>query len=182
MADPMSLRPPIRWAKDRRKGDRACAWPGRRAIATRRIVTGSRRSELNGCKINALDLAGRGQKPVGQLASAFPGLLVAPRPSKRPILIRDAQPISSIFRCCCFPAVGRPRLVAWLVYPDGAASILAEGRTPAPAPTAPVDSADWIRLPSQIDAYLDNTISAFVRLCSACIGNPPSRCSVATRS
>ena len=48
--------------------------------------------------------------------------------------------------------------MAGLVYPDGAASILAEGRTPAPAPTAPVDSADWIRLPSEIDAYLQDHI------------------------
>jgi alginate O-acetyltransferase complex protein AlgJ len=49
-------------------------------------------------------------------------------------------------------------LVAGLVYPDGAASILMEGRTPAPAPGAPVDSADWFGLPKQIDAYLQDHI------------------------
>jgi len=61
----MSLRRPIRWAKGGRIGCRGCTWPGRRAIATRRIFMGSRRSESNGCKVNAWDLASRGQKPVG---------------------------------------------------------------------------------------------------------------------
>ena len=51
-----------------------------------------------------------------------------------------------------------PPLVAGLVYPDGAASILMEGRTPTPAPRAPVDIADWFALPKQIDAYLQDHI------------------------
>jgi alginate O-acetyltransferase complex protein AlgJ len=49
-------------------------------------------------------------------------------------------------------------LVAGLVHPDGAASILMEGRTPALAPRAPIDRADWFRLPNQIDAYLQDHI------------------------
>jgi alginate O-acetyltransferase complex protein AlgJ len=49
-------------------------------------------------------------------------------------------------------------LVAGLVYPDGAASILMEGRTPAPVPRAPVDSTGWFGLPKQIDAYLQDHI------------------------
>src|SRR6202453_1255973 len=96
----------IRWWSSRRPGYRACAWTGRRAIATCRIFTGSRRSESNGCKINALDLAERGQKPLGQLASAFSGSLLGTQPRRRAILIRDAAPISSLLRGCCLPAVG----------------------------------------------------------------------------
>jgi RNA 2',3'-cyclic 3'-phosphodiesterase len=129
--DPISLRPPIRWANDgpmattasrifsrstrsmalrcmssRRPRRRTCASPGRRAIATCRIFTGSRRSESNGCKINALDLAERGQKRLGQLAGAFSGSFLGPRPRDRATFIRDAAPISSIFRNCRFPALG----------------------------------------------------------------------------
>ena len=61
------------------------------------------------------------------------------------------------FAVAAFLVLAAP-LVAGLVYPDGAASILMEGRTPAPAPRAPVDSADWFRLPNQIDAYLQDHI------------------------
>ena len=61
------------------------------------------------------------------------------------------------FAVAAFLVLATP-LVAGLVYPDGAASILMEGRTPAPAPRAPVDSADWFRLPKQIDAYLQDHI------------------------
>jgi hypothetical protein len=61
------------------------------------------------------------------------------------------------FAVAAFLVLAAP-LVAGLVYPDGAASILMEGRTPAPAPRAPVDSADWFRLPNQIDAYLQDRI------------------------
>ena len=61
------------------------------------------------------------------------------------------------FAVAAFLLLAAP-LVAGLVYPDGAASILMEGRTPAPAPRAPVDSADWFRLPKQIDAYLQDHI------------------------
>ena len=61
------------------------------------------------------------------------------------------------FALAAFLVLAAP-LVAGLVYPDGAASILMEGRTPAPAPTEPLDSADWFRLPKQIDAYLQDHI------------------------
>ena len=61
------------------------------------------------------------------------------------------------FAVAAFLLLATP-LVAGLVYPDGAASILKEGRTPAPAPGAPVDSAEWIALPKQIDAYLQDHI------------------------
>jgi alginate O-acetyltransferase complex protein AlgJ len=61
------------------------------------------------------------------------------------------------FAVAAFLVLAAP-LVAGLVYPDGAASILMEGRTPAPAPRAPVDSADWFGLPKQIDAYLQDHI------------------------
>src|SRR5580700_3298865 len=61
------------------------------------------------------------------------------------------------FAVAAFLLLAAP-LVAGLVYPDGAASILTEGRTPAPAPRALVDSADWFRLPQQIDAYLQDHI------------------------
>jgi alginate O-acetyltransferase complex protein AlgJ len=61
------------------------------------------------------------------------------------------------FAIAAFLLLAAP-LVAGLVYPDGAASILMEGRTPAPAPRAPVDSADWFGLPKQIDAYLQDHI------------------------
>ena len=61
------------------------------------------------------------------------------------------------FAVAAFLVLATP-LVAGLVYPDGAASILADGRTPAPAPRAPVDSADWFRFPKQTDAYLQDHI------------------------
>ena len=41
-------------------GWRACAWPSRRAIATRSIFTGSRRGGSNGDEIYAFCLADRG--------------------------------------------------------------------------------------------------------------------------
>jgi alginate O-acetyltransferase complex protein AlgJ len=61
------------------------------------------------------------------------------------------------FAVAAFLLLAAP-LVAGLVYPDGAASILMEGRTPAPAPRASVQSADWFRLPNEIDAYLQDHI------------------------
>jgi alginate O-acetyltransferase complex protein AlgJ len=45
-------------------------------------------------------------------------------------------------------------LVVGLVKPDSAASILKEGRNPAPAPNAPDSPGDWLTLPREIDAYL----------------------------
>lgn len=47
-------------------------------------------------------------------------------------------------------------LFAGLVEPDSAASILKEGRTPAPAPTAPTSAKQLIALPAQVDAYLQD--------------------------
>jgi alginate O-acetyltransferase complex protein AlgJ len=67
------------------------------------------------------------------------------------------RPYRRFFAVAAFLVLAAP-LVAGLVYPDGAASILMEGRTPEPAPKAPVDSADWFRLPNQIDAYLQDHI------------------------
>src|ERR1700733_14105311 len=61
------------------------------------------------------------------------------------------------FAVAAFLVLATP-LVAGLVYPDGAASILMEGRTPAPAPRAPTDSADWFRFAKQTDAYLQDHI------------------------
>jgi alginate O-acetyltransferase complex protein AlgJ len=45
-------------------------------------------------------------------------------------------------------------LVVGLVWPNSAASILKEGRNPAPAPSAPDSPADWLAVPRQVDAYL----------------------------
>ena len=45
-------------------------------------------------------------------------------------------------------------LVVGLVKPDSAASILKEGRNPAPPPNAPDSPRDWLTLPKEIDAYL----------------------------
>jgi hypothetical protein len=45
-------------------------------------------------------------------------------------------------------------LVVGLVKPDGAASILKEGRNPTPTPKSPVSLGDWLTLPRQVDAYL----------------------------
>src|ERR1700733_2998625 len=61
------------------------------------------------------------------------------------------------FALAAFFVLAAP-LVAGVVGPGGGASILVEGRPPAPAPTAPVDSASWVRLPKQIDAYLQDHI------------------------
>jgi hypothetical protein len=47
-------------------------------------------------------------------------------------------------------------LVVGLVRPDSPDLILKEGRTLASPPTKPADSADWFRLPKQIDAYLQD--------------------------
>src|SRR3984957_12789665 len=78
--------------------------------------------------------------------------LGAVRPSSG-MLRRDRR----FFAIAAFLLLATP-LVAGLVRPDGAASILLEGRTPAPAPRAPVDSADWFKLPNEIDAYLQDNL------------------------
>jgi hypothetical protein len=47
-------------------------------------------------------------------------------------------------------------LVVGIVKPDSPASVLREGRYLAPAPKAPAGSGDWLQLPKQIDAYLQD--------------------------
>ncbi len=47
-------------------------------------------------------------------------------------------------------------LVAGIVAPDGPASILKEGRLPAPAPARPENWQGLVTLPGQVDAYLDD--------------------------
>src|SRR5208282_107538 len=47
-------------------------------------------------------------------------------------------------------------LIVGIVKPDSPASILKEGRNLAPAPKTPVDRGDWLILPKQIDAYLQD--------------------------
>jgi alginate O-acetyltransferase complex protein AlgJ len=45
-------------------------------------------------------------------------------------------------------------LIVGLIKPDSAASVLREGRNPAPAPKAPRSPGDWLTLPRETDAYL----------------------------
>jgi alginate O-acetyltransferase complex protein AlgJ len=47
-------------------------------------------------------------------------------------------------------------LLVGIVRPDGAASVLKEGRNPAPPPKPPLSSGDWLTLPKEIDAYLND--------------------------
>ena len=47
-------------------------------------------------------------------------------------------------------------LVVGMVRPDSPATILKEGRYPAPAPARPLGPGDWLKLPQQIDAYLSD--------------------------
>lgn len=73
-----------------------------------------------------------------------------------------AQPSSAMLRphrryfaLAAFLLLATP-LVVGLVNPDGAASIMKEGRNPAPAPKPPDGPSDWLTLPKQIDAYLND--------------------------
>jgi alginate O-acetyltransferase complex protein AlgJ len=59
------------------------------------------------------------------------------------------------FAVAAFLLLATP-LVFGIVRPDGAASILKEGRYPAPAPKPPDSLSDWLGLPKQVDAYLDD--------------------------
>jgi alginate O-acetyltransferase complex protein AlgJ len=59
------------------------------------------------------------------------------------------------FAVAAFLLLATP-LVFGIVQPDSAASILKEGRNPAPAPQALDGSGDFAALPKQIDAYLDD--------------------------
>jgi hypothetical protein len=74
----------------------------------------------------------------------------------------DAQPSSGMLRryrryfaVAAFLLLAAP-LVVGLVKPDGAASILKEGRNPAPAPRPPDTPGDWLALPKEIDTYLND--------------------------
>ena len=58
-----------------------------------------------------------------------------------------------LFAVAAFLLLATP-LVVGLVKPDSAASILKEGRNPAPAPKSPDSPGDWLTLPKEIDAYL----------------------------
>jgi alginate O-acetyltransferase complex protein AlgJ len=60
------------------------------------------------------------------------------------------------FAVAAFLLLATP-LVVGLVYPDSAASILKEGRNPAPAPKSPDSPRDWLTLPRQVDAYLKDS-------------------------
>jgi alginate O-acetyltransferase complex protein AlgJ len=59
------------------------------------------------------------------------------------------------FAAAAFLLLATP-LVVGLVKPDGVASIVKEGRNPAPAPKPPSSPGDWLSLPKEIDAYLDD--------------------------
>jgi alginate O-acetyltransferase complex protein AlgJ len=61
------------------------------------------------------------------------------------------------FAVAAFLVLAAP-LVAGLIHPDGAASILMEGRTPAPAPRTPAGIGGWFKLPNEIDAYLQDNL------------------------
>jgi alginate O-acetyltransferase complex protein AlgJ len=47
-------------------------------------------------------------------------------------------------------------LVVGIVKPDSPAAVLREGRYLAQAPKAPAGGGDWLRLPKQVDAYLQD--------------------------
>ncbi len=57
------------------------------------------------------------------------------------------------FAALAFVALAAP-LAVGVVRPDGAASVLKEGRRPAPAPSVPESLAGLADLPGQLDAYL----------------------------
>ena len=72
----------------------------------------------------------------------------------------DAEPSSGMLRryrryfaLLAFGLLATPLLVG-IVKPDSAASILNEGRNPAPAPRPPDSLGDWLTLPKETDAYL----------------------------
>ena len=70
------------------------------------------------------------------------------------------------FAVAAFLVLATP-LVVGLVKPDSAASILKEGRNPAPTPNAPDSPGDWLTLPKEIDAYLKDRFGlrqAMIRL------------------
>ena len=73
-----------------------------------------------------------------------------------------AQPSSGLLRgyrryfaIAAFLLLATP-LVVGIVRPDSAVSILKEGRYPAPAPKPPASPGDWLTLPKEIDAYLND--------------------------
>jgi alginate O-acetyltransferase complex protein AlgJ len=74
----------------------------------------------------------------------------------------EARPASALLRrhrrylaLLAFALLAAPLLVG-IVRPDSAATILKEGRYPAAAPRPPDSPGDWLNLPKEIDAYLDD--------------------------
>jgi alginate O-acetyltransferase complex protein AlgJ len=59
------------------------------------------------------------------------------------------------FALLAFGLLATP-LVVGIVKPDSAATILKEGRYPAPAPRPPDSPSDWVTLPKEMDAYLND--------------------------
>jgi alginate O-acetyltransferase complex protein AlgJ len=76
--------------------------------------------------------------------------------------LNAAQPSSGMLRryrryvaVAAFLLLATPFVVG-LVEPDSVASILKEGRNPPPPPKPPDDLGDWLKLPKEIDAYLND--------------------------
>ena len=67
-------------------------------------------------------------------------------------LLRRSRRYFALF---AFALLATP-LAVGIVRPDSAATILKEGRYPAPAPTRPDSAGDWLKLPKQVDAYLSD--------------------------
>jgi alginate O-acetyltransferase complex protein AlgJ len=59
------------------------------------------------------------------------------------------------FAVAAFGLLATP-LVVGVVRPDSPAAILKEGRYVTPAPQAPVDGEGWLKLPKDVDAYLQD--------------------------
>lgn len=59
------------------------------------------------------------------------------------------------FAVAAFLLLATP-LVFGILKPDSAASILKEGRNPAPAPKPPDSPGEWLTLPREMDAYLND--------------------------
>jgi alginate O-acetyltransferase complex protein AlgJ len=59
------------------------------------------------------------------------------------------------FAIAAFVLLATPLLVG-IVHPDSPETVLKEGRNLAPTPKIPVDRDDWLTLPKEIDAYLQD--------------------------
>jgi len=67
----------------------------------------------------------------------------------------EVQPSNGLLRQYrrSFALLAAP-LVFGIVRPESDASILKEGRNPAPAPKSPDSPGDWVSLPKEVDACL----------------------------